>query len=78
MDRLEAFEQIDPDPLDRIREVLKLGFAAVCAVAGLGGANINPDDLDPVTKKNPPATGPVNQDQVVEIVAAHYGAAMRK
>lgn len=43
-----AYRQLDPDPLDRITEVLKLGFAAVL---GAWGASDKPDDFDPAVKR---------------------------
>lgn len=41
-----AFERIEPDPLEVIIDVLRLGFAALSV-----GAHVSPDDLDPRRQK---------------------------
>ncbi|MGA2035881.1 MAG: hypothetical protein ABSG68_26840 [Thermoguttaceae bacterium] len=46
LDEWEIFQRIEPDPLDRLREVLKMGFALLAA--GLGISKVTPEFFDPV------------------------------
>ena len=39
-----AYRTIEPDPVDRICEILKLGFSAMVS---LGGGEMEPDAFDP-------------------------------
>lgn len=52
-DEWVAFRRIEPDPDQWLRSILKLGFAGVCAVCGFG-AQIDPEDFDPCSKKLEP------------------------
>jgi hypothetical protein len=47
-DEWMAFRRIEPDPLDRIAEILKIGFATLCAV---NGAEIEPDKFESPQKR---------------------------
>ena len=47
-----AYWSLEPDERQRIREILKRGFALL---ANCWGAKITPDDLDPVAKQQEPA-----------------------
>ena len=44
-DEWVAMDSIERDPLERIREVLKIGF---CTLAAANGMKTTPDQLDPV------------------------------
>jgi len=70
-DEWVALEEIDPDPLERITEVLKLGFATLCAVSGFG-VQIDPDELDPVTRKREEDTF-VSPNEAAKILGGVYG-----
>jgi hypothetical protein len=48
MDRWRAFRQLQPDPLERIAVILKLGFTAIC---NSWGAKLHPDDFEPAAEK---------------------------
>jgi len=66
-DEWEAFRRLEPDPLDRLREVLKLGFAAV---VNAWGVKVEPIDLDPWHED---AEINVDQDQAVSLIGQAYG-----
>lgn len=70
-DEWVAFEQLEPDPLDRIREVLKLGFATLAGVSGFG-ARIEPDELDPVTRDQSKSKL-MSPEQAAETLRGVYG-----
>lgn len=60
-----AYRTIEMDPVDRIIEILKRGFATV--VTAWGG-HVDPDDLDPMD----------NNDQHEEALSPTASAAMAK
>jgi hypothetical protein len=62
-----AFDRIEPDPLDRIREILKLGFSVLAAGHG---ARISPAEFDPV---KPPEPAAVTPNQAAAAIGAAYG-----
>ena len=43
-DRIVAYERIEPDPPERLREIIKLG---ICLLARCWGAEIEPKQIDP-------------------------------
>jgi hypothetical protein len=49
-----AFRRIEPDPEERLREIVKLGFSALCAA---WGSKLELEMLDPWAKE-PEAMGP--------------------
>lgn len=42
---LMASERLDPDPMERLCEILKIGFATI--LAGLGAEDITPEAFEP-------------------------------
>lgn len=44
-----AFRHLEPDPMDRIITILKLGLAAVCW--SLGNNAVEPDQFDPLPSR---------------------------
>jgi hypothetical protein len=67
MDEWLAYEQIEPDQEDRLREVLKIGFAALCQA---WGSKREPKDFDPWHKDEPQIVSP---ESAAAIVRNHYG-----
>ncbi len=67
----EAFDKLEPDPWDRIREVLKLGFAAI--VAAWTSAEVDPDSFDPQAKREKEQQF-VSADAAMGMVKGAYGA----
>ena len=70
-----AYREIEPDPLDRLFTILRLGFSAVC---NAWGAKVEPKHIDPYLDKQ---TGPaavqqqeVSPDQAVAMVGVALGA----
>lgn len=61
-----AFRTIEPDIEERIVEILKRGFAALCNVQG---AELSPNDFDPVDNEQ-------NQAAREQTVSPAQGAAM--
>lgn len=57
----KAFRRIQHDPMDRLCEILKRGFAAQC------GAEVLPDAFDPCVDKHEPehVAGPSEAMQIV-------------
>jgi len=45
-----AYRRIEPDPDERLREILKLGFAAICRLLG---NDVSPDRFDPWDDSEP-------------------------
>lgn len=64
-----AFRQIEPDPDDRLREVLKMGFAMLAR--SWGNEKIEPDDLDPWGRDEKAQS--VSPNRAAAIVGAAYG-----
>jgi hypothetical protein len=71
MDEWVAFEEIEPDPMETLIEVVKLGFSTVMAA---WGAEIAPDYFDP--RKQDKQGGEVvdaSPNQQVAFLKAHGG-----
>lgn len=64
-----AYWSIEPDERQRIREILKRGFAML---ANCWGAKITPDDLDPVPKQQTAVV--VKPREAAELFAAKMKA----
>lgn len=69
---LEAADAVDPDPLERIAEILKMGFAATC----LG--KVKPDDFEPSREitfgdKAQPVISEVSPNQAAAIATCALG-----
>lgn len=63
-----AYREIEPDPLDRLFMILRLGFSAVCHT---WGAKVEPQDIDPyLEQQDGQKRGEVNE------VSPEQGAAM--
>jgi len=58
LDEWMAWRRIEPDPYKRLLEVLKMGFAAVCAAQGYA---IEPAKLDPYADPDEGAITDANQ-----------------
>lgn len=69
MDEWIAYRQIEPDPDQWLREILKRGLAAICNCLG---AKIKPSDLDPVEDTKEPEL--VTPRQAAESAAMILGA----
>jgi hypothetical protein len=67
-DEWVAFRRIEPDPDDRLREIVKLGFAALCRAWGM---EISPHDLDPWAEDE--AAELVSPNQAAATFRQHYG-----
>ena len=67
-DKWVAFRQLEPDPLDRIAEILKLGFAAV---VNAWGVDLRPEYFDPSADKNETAKT-VSPKEGAKIIARAY------
>ena len=67
----QAFRTMQPDPADRICEILKMGFAAV---ANAWGASYEPDHFEPASDKKrvPHVIGPA---QAAAMVSGRVSAA---
>jgi len=50
MDEWLAYESLDPDPLDRIAEILKRGFAFLCTLQLTDEKTMDPADFEPAYK----------------------------
>ena len=61
-----AYERLEPDPTERIVEILKLGFAGLC---NCWGAKVEPDYFDPKPKE-PVEVAP---QQAVAMLRQAYG-----
>lgn len=51
-DEWVAYRSIEPDPLERIAEILKLGFAGLCTLWSKG--RVDPEKFDPKPRKDRP------------------------
>lgn len=60
----KAFRRIQPDPMDRLCEIVKRGFARVCAIMG---DDVSPDVFDPCVDKHEPehVAGPGEAKQIL-------------
>jgi hypothetical protein len=68
-DELIAFRRIEPDPDERQRQILKLGFAAVCSALG---RDISPEVFDPWDEsQSAAAVGPA---QAAAAVRSRFGS----
>jgi hypothetical protein len=45
-DEWMAYEQLEGDPDERLREILRNGLAAIATACGMGAAQITPEMLD--------------------------------
>lgn len=66
-DELVAFREIEPDPDERLREIVRRGFQYVLAAQG---REVEDKELDPWYEE-PSASS--NQDGVVSVLRVHYG-----
>ena len=69
-----AYREIEPDPLDRLFTILRLGFSAVC---NAWGAKVEPQHIDPYLEMQT-GTAAVQQEaspnQAVAMVSMVLGA----
>ena len=69
-----AYREIEPDPLDRLFTILRLGFSAVC---NAWGAKVEPQHIDPYMERQT-GTAAVQQEaspnQAVAMVSMVLGA----
>jgi len=68
-----AYREVEPDPLERLIEILKLGFVAVCASWGM---HIRPEDIDPMAANSPGQE--VTPTQGAQLVTGYLGPARRR
>lgn len=67
-----AFDRMEPDELRRIRDILKLGFAAISG--GWCGAALEPDYFDPPAMQEKEKKQPeVSPNEAVATVKMLYG-----
>jgi len=71
-DELVAFDQLEPEPLGRLIEIVKLGFTALARAWGM---DIRPDDLDPVAKAEAAAAPgqDVTPEQGAQLLTGYLG-----
>jgi hypothetical protein len=67
-DEWVAFDKIEPDPLEKIRVILKYGLSALTQ-----GLPVKPNDLDPVHVEAAPAVNNVSPQQAVALLRMAYG-----
>jgi len=62
-----AYRELEPDPIDRIAEILKLGFTTLCRC---WGGKVTPDDFEirPTAKEGEPTVGPRQARQMIEAI----------
>jgi len=63
-----AFDRIEPDPLERMRIILKYGLPAIA-----NGLAVKPNDLDPLPLETPAATNFVSPQQAIGLLRMAYG-----
>ena len=73
-DEWRAYRELEPDPLGRIAEILKLGFVAVC---GAWGLNLTPDTFDPAAETASPVAE-VTPNQGAQMVGSCLGRPGRR
>ena len=68
-----AYREIEPDPLDRLFTILRLGFSAVC---NAWGGKVEPRHIDPYLEKQAgtATVQDVSPDQAVAMVSTVLGA----
>jgi len=69
-----AYREIDPDPMDRIIHILRLGFCAIC---NAWGAKLEPKDFDPFAEGEASATSESQQlspQQAAAMFTTVFGA----
>ena len=66
-DQWMAFDQVEGDPLARVAEILKLGFAAL---VNCWGGEVRPNDFDPAAKDHPAAHVAVPAEAAAAMQAA--------
>lgn len=75
-----AYREIEPDPVERLFMILRLGF---CAVANAWGAKVEPKHIDPYLEKDAGTSSgdmttaggqEVSPDQAVAILSTVAGA----
>lgn len=67
MDGWIAFNRLEPLGVERLIEVLKLGFAAVC---GAWGAELEPDNFDPLPADESDSGADELSESDLELLAA--------
>ena len=65
-DELVALEVLEHDPDERLREIIKAGFAASCL------AQVDPDDFDPWADREVPVASP---GKVEDLARQTFGGA---
>lgn len=65
-----AFRRLQPDPLDRLIRIVKLGFAALC---NSWGAKLEPDDLDPLKPEQRSGPDAVTPEQGAALFSTVFG-----
>jgi hypothetical protein len=75
IDEWAAYNQVEPDKMERIITILKLGFALLCR-CGLGGAEIDPECLDPQNPNKRKTT--ISPKEAANTVARWYGTKLQE
>jgi len=74
-DEWVAYREIEPDPIDRLFEILRLGF---CTLANAWGAKIEPRHIDPFLKQASELGGKQSPPEQGQEVSPNQAAAMLK